>query len=199
MRLGNSFGNNKGKKYLRKNDIDIVFAVKAEEFNKWMSQKYNSVVCFLKEKNIFDGDVFNDTYEKTYDKILYSDIVGNDYRGYFQRAYYTNYINSKAQNNRLVELLPHHEKYNIDTDYFDDIEKKQFKLKADIMDYVYSNYDLREYEIFKMYVNLKPAVNYKTLADIVGLKYHHIQSIIAKIKIDIQNNKDFLKRRKEII
>lgn len=199
MRLGNSNGNNKGKKYLRKEDIDKVFAVKAEDFNKWMSQNFNTVVCFLKEKNIFEEDVFSDTYEKTYDKILYSDIKGNDYRSYFQRAYYTNYINSRVQNNRFTELLPIHEKDNIDTEYFAEIEKKQSKLEADIMDYIYSNYELREYEIFKMYVNLKPAVNYKTLADITGLKYHHIQTIVAKIKIDIQNNKEFAQRRKEIL
>lgn len=199
MRLGNSNGNNKGKKYLRKEDIDKVFAVKAEDFNKWMSQNFDAVVCFLKEKNIFDEDVFSDTYEKTYDKILYSDIKGSDYRSYFQRAYYTNYINSRVQNNRFTELLPIREKDNIDTEYFADIEKKQSKLEADIMDYIYSNYELREYEIFKMYVNLKPAVNYKTLADITGLKYHHIQTIVAKIKIDIQNNKEFAQRRKEIL
>jgi len=199
MRLGNSNGNNKGKKYLRKEEIDEVFAVKAEDFNKWMSSNYRSVVRFLKEKSIFDEDVFSDTYEKMYDKILYSDIEGSDYRSYLQRAYYTNYINSRVQGNRFAELLPVHEKDNMDTEYFVEMEIKQAKLEADIMSHIYSNYELREYEIFRMYVNLKPAVNYKTLADITGLKYHHVQTIVAKIKIDIQNNKEFAKRRRELL
>lgn len=199
MRLGNSFGNNKGKRYLRKEEIDQVYAIKAEDFNKWMSQNYSSLVCFLKDRNIFDEDVFNETYEKIYEKILYSDIKGGDYRAYFQRAYYTNVINSKVQNNRFTELLPIHERDNVDTEYFAEIEQKQIKLENDIMDYIYSNYEIRDYEIFKMYVNLKPAINYETLAEITGVKSHNIAYIISKIKKDICNNKDFAKRRKEIL
>lgn len=198
MILGNSNGNNKGKKY-RKEYLDEVLAVEAEVFNKWISQNLYTVICFLKKTNIYDEDVLNDTYEKIYEKILYSGFNGSDYRSYLYRAYYTNYVNSNVQNNRFTELLPIHDNNNIDTDYFAEIEKKQSKLEADIMDYIYSNYELREYEIFKMYVNLKPAVNYKTLAKITGLKYHHVQTIIAKIKMDVKNNEEFSRRRNEML
>lgn len=198
MRLGNSFGNNKGKKY-RKEKGDYVYALQTHEFNKWMSINYDSVISYLKDKNIFDQDVFSSTYEKMYELILYSGIKGNNYRAYFQRAYYTNRINYEIQNSRLVEFLSCYEREDVNYGYYAEIEEKQSKLEADIMDYIYSNYDLREYEIFKMYVNLKPAVSYKSLSEITNVKSHNIYRIISKIKKDIQGNPDFIKRRKELI
>lgn len=198
MKLGNSNGNNKGKKYLRKSEVDLVYAFKADEFNTWMTDNYLKVMQFLKEKNIYEADVFSDTYEKIYEKIFYSDMIGNDYRGYFQRAYYTNYINSRVQNNRYIELWENYDKDDVDSEYFAEMEAKQTKLENDIMEYIYLNYSIREYEIFRMYINLKPAINYHSLAEITGMKYHHIQSIVAKIKSDVQRNKAFSMRRNEL-
>lgn len=198
MRLGNSNGNNKGKKYLRKAEVDLVYAMKADEFNSWMTDHYHQVMQFLKDKNIYEADVFSDTYEKMYEKIFYSGMIGDDYRGYFQRAYYTNYINNRVQNNRYIELWENYDKDDLDNEYFAELEAKHSQLEKDIMEYIYLNYRIREYEIFKMYINLKPAINYHSLAEITGMKYHHIQSIVAKIKSDVQRNKEFALRRNEL-
>ncbi|MFV0468490.1 MAG: hypothetical protein ACK5MK_06140, partial [Dysgonomonas sp.] len=63
---------------------------------------------------------------------------------------------------------------------------------------VYANYDLREFELFKMYVSLKPAVNYDSLSEITQVKAYSIQRIVSKIKKDIQENQDFFRRWKEV-
>lgn len=199
MRLGNSNGNNKGKKYIRKDEIDKVFALQAENFNRWMAKEYSSIVLFLKDKEAYDQDVFSETYEKVYEQILFASIKGNEFRKYFQRAYYTNLINSKVKNNRFCELLPIHERDDVDNEYFDELEAKRNKLESDILDYVYSSYSLRDFELFKMYMSLKPAVNYATLSKMTGVKTHNIQRIICKIKKDVKFNKEFSKRRKEVL
>lgn len=199
MVLGNSNGKNKGKKYLRKNEIDVVFAKKADHFNTWISNNYNSLIQALIDVDIFNEDVFHETYKSVYEKILFSDIHGDNYRDYLMRAYYTNLILSKSKEGRYCELLPNTDKEDVDSDYFSELEDKQTSLEADIMSYIYSNYDIRDFELFKMYMSLKPAVNYSTLAKITGLKSHNIQRSISKIKKDIRDNKEFAKRRKEIL
>lgn len=199
MVLGNSNGKNKGKKYLRKNEIDIVFAKRADHFNEWISENYNTLIQALIDVDIFDEDIFHETYKNVYEKIFFSDIQGNNYRYYLMRAYYTNLILSKSKEGRFCELLPNTDKEDIDSDYFSELEEKRKDLEADIMSYIYSNYDIRDFELFKMYMSLKPAVNYSTLAKITGLKSHNIQRAISKIKKDIRDNKEFAKRRKEIL
>nr|DAE47110.1 MAG TPA: RNA polymerase sigma factor [Caudoviricetes sp.] len=199
MVLGNSNGKNKGKKYLRKNEIDIVFAKRADHFNEWFSKNYNTLIQALIDVDIFDEDIFHETYKNVYEKIFFYDIQGNNYRDYLMRAYYTNLILSKSKEGRFCELLPNTDKEDIDSDYFSELEEKRKDLEADIMSYIYSNYDIRDFELFKMYMSLKPAVNYSTLAKITGLKSHNIQRTISKIKKDIRDNKEFAKRRKEIL
>lgn len=228
MRLGNSLGNNKGKKYLRKDEIDIVFATKADHFNEWFDKNYNSLVSFMQSKGFYDEDVFHETYQNIYEKILFSGIEGNDYKPYIMRAYYTNFINAKSKEGRYCELRPNMDRdeteaeemlyndprrrcqfnnalieYSLnslrDRDYFTEIEIKRRKLESDIMDYIYSSYNIRDFELFKMYISLKPAVNYATLAQITKLKAHNIQRTISKIKKDIRENKEFANRRKEIL
>lgn len=125
MVLGNSNGNNKGKKYLRKNEIDIVFASRADHFNEWFSINYNMLMQSLIDVDIFDEDIFHETYKNVYEKILFSDIQGNNYRDYLMRAYYTNLILRKSKESRFCELLPNIDKEDIDTDYFSELEEKR--------------------------------------------------------------------------
>ena len=58
MILGNSFGKNKGKKYFIRGkhdqNPDILYAEKAETFNTWFGQNYNTLLQTLKDKYIFD-------------------------------------------------------------------------------------------------------------------------------------------------
>lgn len=204
MRLGNSKGQNKGKKYLRKDEIDVVFAVKAEHFNKWFSENYKTLTLYLIDKDIFDNDVFNLTYINIHDNILFAGLECSDkYKGYLMRAYYTNYINNKSLSTereyRFCELLDNVDIEDREYSEIVDIDEKRTNLEQDIFKYVYSKYSLRNFELFKMYMHLKPAVNYSTLESITGVKAYLIQRIVSKIKKDIQQNKEFQKRRKEVL
>lgn len=190
---------NKGKTYTRKADIDAVFAEKAEEFNSWFKSNSKELTSYLTGKNYYDCDIFNAAYLKVYDIVLFSGLDLDNYKAYYLRSYFTLLQDAKVYNNRFCELLPHSVIADIETGYFYELEEKAKRLETDIFNYIYSNYDLQEFELFKMYVSLKPAVNYVTLTKITGVKSHNIQRIISKIKKDIRSNKEFTKRRKELL
>lgn len=196
MLLFNKNRNNKGKKYIRKKkDIDLVFAEKAELFNQWFKDNHSPVMDYLKDCQHFDGDAFNECYLKIYDNVLYSGLEIENYRSYFIRSYFTILMDSKQKQNRFCEIQPNHDKEDIDPEYFSEIDEKQKLLESDILDYVYSKYNIRDFELFKMYMNLKPAVNYSMLSEITGIKKHNIQRTISKIKKDLKDNQEFNRRR----
>lgn len=199
MLLFNTKKSNKGKKYFsKKRDMsDAVFAEKAEDFNRWFTDNNAHLVQYLKVRRSYNCDVFNDCYLKVYENILFSGNNVENYMHYFIRSYYTNLMADNMQQNRFCELLPGHEKSDGDDADFEELATEQLKLELDIMDYVYQNYNIREFELFKMYVSLKPAVNYYSLADITGLKAHKIQRTICRIKKGVTENKDFVRRRRE--
>jgi hypothetical protein len=199
MILGNSRGNNRGKKYLKKDKVDDVYADSAELFNTWFSENYNSLVSSIKDRYIYDEDVFHETYKNIYEKILFLSFDGDGFLPYFLRSYYTNRILNECKESLYCELLPNADKEDIDPEYYSDMEENQKKLETDILNYIYLNYNIREFELFKMYTGLKPAVNYSTLAGITGISRHKIQRVISKIKKDIRSNKDFSKRRRDIL
>lgn len=199
MLLFDTKKSNKGKTYARKADIDAVFAEKAEEFNSWFKSNSKELVSYLTGKNYYDCDSFNEAYLKIYDLILFSGIEIGNYKAYYLRSYFTLLQDVKVYQNRFCELLPNADKADLETDYIYQLEAEIRCLENDIFQYIYSKYDLQDFELFKMYVSLKPAVNYVTLAKITGVKSHNIQRIISKIKKDIRSNKEFTKRRKELL
>jgi len=202
MILGNSFGKNKGKKYfIRERDmdsIDCLYAEIAEDFSRWFEHDHNSVVLQLKGKRVYDTDIFNDTYLKIYETILFAGLEVKDYKSYFIRSYFTNCINSSMKENRYCDLLPNYDHSDADASELLELDRLQKKLENDILNYVYLSYTLREFELFKMYVSLKPAVNYASLSEITQVKAYSIQRIVSKIKKDLQDNAEFVRRWKEV-
>lgn len=100
--LGNSKGGNKGKKYfIRKNATEDMITVEsqtsANNFVSWFVNVCLSIQREIKQKTNgkIDEDIFNDTYLKMHEIILYTNLQIKDHRGYFMRAYYTN-ITQKA-------------------------------------------------------------------------------------------------------
>lgn len=202
MILGNSNGKNKGKKYIRITGNEIVTPgnqKKADRFSKWFGDNYDDLCKKLSDQGECDLDIMNHTYLKLYDRVLYGGLIIENYENYFHRSYYTNIIQTRQKENRYRELLPNVDKEDIDSDFYSELDEKRKDLEKDIMNYVYSNYNIRDFELFKMYMNLKPAVNYSTLSKITGLKYENVQRIVSKIKKGIQKNKEFVKRRKELL
>ncbi len=131
------------------------------------------------------------------EKLLFTGEKIDDYRAYFHRSYYTNYILDKTRESRYVPLPSY---TNLEAHHSNPYEREwmQTKLELDIFDYVYDRYELREFELFKMYISLKPAINYHTLAQITHVQVHNIQRIVSRILSDIRSNKELVGRYKEI-
>ncbi len=157
------------------------------------------IIDYLKNCQSFNDDAFNECYLKIYENILYSGLDVENYKYYFIRSYFTILMDDRQKQNRFCEIQPNHDKEDVDSEYFSEIDEKQKSLETDILDYVYSKYNIRNFELFKMYMNLKPAVNYQMLSRITGIKKHSIQRIVSKIKKDLKSNPNFSKRRKKIV
>lgn len=202
MKLGNSNGNNRGKKYLMRNK-EIPALVRPENkekfdsFSRWFESMNETLVNFLKYKECFDEDVYYYTFLRMGEKILYTGLELKDKKAYFHRAYYTNYIQTREQGNRFSPLGAYDQ---IDTrpNNAHERERKQTILEEDIFTYIYNNYSLQEFELFKMYISLKPAINYQILSEITNLQTHVIQRIISKILKDIRSHRSFVSRYREI-
>lgn len=198
MRLGNSNGSNMGLKYLNNRDaVEYVYANKADEFNRWMSDNHKSLVKTLTHQNIYNDDVFNQTYELVYNRLLYKQFEGDvsKMKGYFMRSYYTNNIQKAiVESNRKTEEITDNIASSC-TVSIEDVEDKEsacLVVEKAILNYVYANYSTQEFEIFNMYCNLKPAVSYKALATIIQQPYYKVRDAVCKIKKSLLNQPDII-------
>lgn len=203
MQLGNSNGKNAGKKYFIRSKVTDkpkeINKRKAALFNIWFEENYTSLVNELIDKNIYDCDTLNETYLRIYEIILYTGLEMQNTRSYFIRAYFTNNIQESMKENRYRDLPQGYDCADLPADYSAELEYMQRKLEEDIFSYVYQRYTIREFELFKMYMYLKPAVNYAVLADITNMKAHQIQFVVSKIKKDLCAHREFAKRRREVM
>jgi len=198
MRLGNTAGKNKGKKYLKIKGTEEITAAnqaKADHFQYWFGENYMKLRRELVQKETFDEDVLNETFLRIYDKILYGGLVIADYKAYFHRAFFTNFM--QVTINIAKGIISSIDGLDWADDEDDDRELLQSKsqLQEDILDYVYVRYPVHDFELFKMYVQLKPAINYAELSKITNLSQTRISETISKIRRDIQREKSFTYRR----
>lgn len=195
MILGNTNGNNRGKKYFKNKNIchSKCHPDKATHFNTWFEQNIRplKVQLFNKYHHPSNEDIFNDTYVRIYERVYYTGLRIADYKSYFCRAFYTNHVQEMAKGNRFADSEPNDNIQDEDHSTENELEAIHRQLEEDIFDYVYHHFDIREYEIFKMYMRLKiqgKYMNYQILADIINnddYKVHNIQSIISRIKKDV--------------
>ncbi|NDV79319.1 hypothetical protein [Dysgonomonas sp. 511] len=203
MKLGNSKGNNTGKKYFvrshseKQQKISDANRAKADDFNQWFAANYDHLRNFLIGQNSFDEDAFSYTFMRISEKLLFTGADVNDYKAYFCRSYYTNYIQGRIAADRYV-AMPRHDSFEAHHTNPYERERQQVQLELDVFDYVYQHYALKEFELFKLYVSLKPAINYHTLADLTHIKVHTIQRIISGILTDIRSNKKLMERYREV-
>lgn len=192
MILGNTNGNNRGKKYLKNKNIckSKCYPDKATHFDTWFVQNVRplKVQLFNKYYHPSNEDVFNDTYLRIHERIYYTGFRIEDYKSYFCRAFYTNHVQELCKSNRFTDFELNDNISEDDNTPEAELELLHRRLEEDIFDYVYRHFDIREYEVFKMYMRLKiqgKYMNYEILADIInndGYKVHNIQAIISKIK-----------------
>lgn len=203
MKLGNSKGNNTGKKYFlnahkSKCKPTPENQQAAQLFTDWYGENYESILTELRQKFIYDDDIVGETFFRIYDKILYSGLRILENRAYFMRAYYTNLIQESIAQKRFSTFSSYFD--DIDSEpYNPDLDLERQKLELDIFTYVYRRYKTQEFELFKMYMNLKPAINYQILGEITNLKRHSVQAIISRIKKDVCSHREFVVRRRALV
>lgn len=198
MKLGNSGANNKGKKYIKIKPGAIATPEnqeKADLFKVWFGDLYSRLQTELINKDTYDEDILNDTFLRIYDKIRFGGLDIADYKAYFHRAFFTNFMQATINESKGL---------NTSLDGFDKIDNTEndaelilykMNLEADIFDYVYQKYPLLEFELFKMYMRLKPAINYAELSSITSISVSRISEIISKIRKDVMKQHEFFMRR----
>ena len=198
MKLGNTAGKNKGKKYLKIKGNEKITAEnqgKADHFKYWFGENYSRLRRELIQKDTLDEDIMNETFLRIHDKVLYGGLVIKDYKAYFHRAFFTNYMQAVIEISKGI--LSSIDGIDTSEDEEDDTPMiaTKVKLETDIFDYIYDRYSVRDFELFKMYVTLKPAINYEMLSNMTNISQSRISDTISKIRKDIRSHKIFALRR----
>lgn len=219
MILGNSLKQNTGKKYITKNTIKEVTPenqLKADEFKEWFGDNYNLLVEEQKRKQTLNEDILIDTFFKLYKKQQQQGNI-KDYKSYFCRAYFTNYFQNnikeekKKQNHIYLNLIDkeYEDSFNtLDIIPIEDNEDREHELEKlnktdellnETFQYITEKYTIQQFELFRMYMFLKPHISYKKLSDITNLSIKFISQTISTIKKDIQDNQELILKRKKLI
>lgn len=219
MILGNSKKQNTGKKYITKNTIKKVSPenqLKADEFKEWFGDNYNLLVKEQTRKQTLNEDILIDTFFKLYNKQQQSGDI-EDYKSYFSRAYFTNYFQNnikeekKKQNHIYLNLIDkeYEDSFNtLDVIPIEDNDDKEHELEilnktdellSETFQYITDKYSMQQFELFRMYMFLKPHISYKKLSDITNLSIKYISQTISTIKKDIQENQELITKRKKLI
>ena len=219
MILGNSLKQNTGKKYITKNTTKEVTPenqIKADEFKDWFGDNYNLLVEEQRRKQTLNEDILIDTFFKLYHKQQQQGNI-EDYKSYFCRAYFTNYFQNnikeekKKQNHIYLNLIDkeYEDSFNtldiIPNEDNDDKEReleilnKTDELLNETFQYITEKYTIQQFELFRMYMFLKPHISYKKLSDITNLSIKYISQTISTIKKDIQDNQELITKRKKLI
>lgn len=219
MILGNSLKQNKGKKYITKNTTKEVTPenqLKADEFKEWFGDNYNLLVEEQTRKQTLNEDILIDTFFKLYHKQQQQGNI-EDYKSYFCRAYFTNYYQNnikkekKKQNHIYLNLIDkeYEDSFNTldvlpledneDRERTIEIQANTDKLLTDTFQYITDKYSMQQFELFRMYMFLKPHISYKKLSDITNLSIKYISQTISTIKKDIQDNQELITKRKKLI
>lgn len=219
MILGNSLKQNTGKKYITKNTTKPITPenqIKADEFKEWFGDNYNLLIEEQRRKQTLNEDILIDTFFKLYNKQQQSGDI-EDYKSYFSRAYFTNYFQNnikeekKRQNHIYLNLIDkeYEDSFNtldiIPIEDNDDKERELEKLNKtdellnETFQYITEKYTIQQFELFRMYMFLKPHISYKKLSDITNLSIKYISQTISTIKKDIQDNQELISKRKKLI
>jgi hypothetical protein len=202
MKLGNTAGKNKGKKYLKitgKEEITVENQAKADHFKYWFGENYMRLRHELIQKDTFDEDVLNDTFLRIHDKILFGGQVVKDYKAYFHRAFFTNFMQETINLSKGITSSLDGFDVMDDSDSASELIRAKMQLESDILEHVRSNYSSGDYELFRMYVSLKPAVKYADLSKLTRISTSRISETILKIRRDICRDNVFLARRRSVL
>ena len=202
MRLGNTAGKNKGKKYLKitgKEKITAENQAKADHFKHWFGENYMRLRRELIQKETLDEDILCETFLRIYDKIVFGGLVILNYKAYFHRAFFTNFMQETINLSKgILSSIDGYDSID-DSDCDSELIRTKVQLESDILEYVYKKYPVCDFELFKIYVSLKPAINYSKLSEITSLSQSRISETIFKIRRDICNDNVFISRRQSVV
>lgn len=203
MKLGNTGGKNKGKKYLKitgRETITPQNQAKANLFKEWFSKNYTRMQTEMIDKRTFDEDMFNETFLRIYEKILYGGLAIDNYKAYFHRAFFTNYVQESMKKLATERILVSDE-YAVDTldETLSAIEEQQQKLDLyhEVLKYVRERFDEPCYKLFVAYVELGNR-RYEVVADATDIPHKSAAKIIGKIKRSIRKNPRLIHTRKQM-
>lgn len=203
MKLGNTGGKNKGKKYLKitgNEEITAENQAKANRFKEWFGNNYKRLQVELVAKRTYNEDILNDTFLRIHEKILYGGIDIVDYKSYFHRAFFTNYVQDSMKATKIEHMIVSDE-YAIDTldETLDEIAEQQRKLQLykDVLQFVQNQFNEADYSLFRTYVKLGNR-KYEVVADATNTPYEDTMNTISKIKKRIRQNKTFMYARQSM-
>lgn len=196
MILGNSFKGNTGKKYFLRKDIEHTIPSdehieKSQDFNQWFANNHKEMMRQCIDRGCYDEDVFNHTYMYICESLMYGDAVIKCYAGYFSRAYYTNYIQSKKKKNKYSDWTDLTGVDIVDISENDELVDEKLRLLKDIFSFVEANFDENDVNIFEEYILLNRSVT--KCAKSLDLKTKDVNYVVYRIRKDILRN--FGKRR----
>lgn len=203
MRLGNLAGQNRGKKYLKITGNETITPenqMKANQFAKWFSKNYERLQRELVAKKTVDEDQMNDTYLRIYEKILYGGLEISDYKAYFHRAFFTNYIQHSIKRSEVERLFVSDEKaIELIEDEEDEEEINLIKKKLfdEIVDFIKECYPSDIYDVFLAYLRIGDR-SYESVCIETGLSRDYVLNIINKVRNRVRNNRELMRKRKSM-
>lgn len=196
MRLGNTQGKNKGKKYLKITGNEIITPenqLKANNFKAWFGDSYKRLQMELVAKRTYNEDILNDTFIRIHDKILYGGIDIANYKAYFHRAFFTNYVQDSMKETKISRMHISDEYANTTPDEGMDEKlelQQKHQLYVDVMQYVKNQFNETDFNVFVNYVK-RGNRKQQAIANNTGLPHQSIVNTISKIKKRIRRNKQF--------
>jgi len=203
MRLGNVGGKNKGKKYLKITGKEVVTPenqFKANYFKEWFSKNYSRIQVELIGKGIFNEDLLNDTFLRIYDKIRFGGLSIVDYKAYFHRAYFTNFVQHSMKKSEIERMFVPDE-YAVDaideTADTTEVESTKRKLCKDVLDFVKMKFDTPTYNLFLSYIKTGSR-HYDEVSVKTNIPRETIAEILSRVKRIIKSNREFVRIRKSM-
>jgi hypothetical protein len=192
MMTANSYRNYTEKDYSHKTKYrkqpNKCSTSETELFDHWFTETF-----LPRRKHMFglgayhlNEDAFSDTYLRMRDRIATEGKKGiDDYQSYFIGAFYSNQAQVEAHYKRFTGID------SIDPEDNNPLpgEYNLQGLGKEISDYVHHHFDIRQYELFKLYIALKmygEKVSYGIMSEIMpSYKPHQVQRIISHIKKEV--------------
>lgn len=188
MRLGNTGGKNKGKKYLKITGSEPITPenrVKAYLFDDWFENQYaNLKRRIISQDAGCNEDVLHETYWKIRTKILYGGLDIKDFSSYFHRSYFTNNFQISIQENKQTFIDLGNVERSDDSPERIMIMKEQDEKAEKIKDFIKENYP-DDYDLF-----IRNTIDGETYVDLS----HKMHIGLATISKRINRIKDHLRR-----